>query len=112
MPIEFALTETGRPFAYQAIAKEALALRRLGMSAAAIARALGVTDKTVSKTTRRARRDASTPSPPSHLNHSAAFLLPQPERWRIVAATERRESLTCRLGPRSQQSRVRGDGDE
>lgn len=48
MPIEFALTETGRPFAYQAIAKEALALRRLGMSAAAIARALGVTDKTVS----------------------------------------------------------------
>jgi hypothetical protein len=48
MPIEFALTETGGPFAYQAIAKEALALRRLGMSAVAIARALGVTDKTVS----------------------------------------------------------------
>ena len=53
MPIEFALIETRRPFAYQAIAKEALALHRLGMSAAAIARALGVTDKTASKAIRR-----------------------------------------------------------
>ena len=54
MPIEFPLIETRRPFAYQAIAKEAFTLHRLGMSAAAIARALGVTDKTVTKAIRRA----------------------------------------------------------
>ena len=48
------LIETRRPFAYQAIAKEALTLHSLGMSAAAIARALNVTDGAVTKAIRRA----------------------------------------------------------
>jgi transposase-like protein len=54
--------ETRRPFAYQAIAKEALTLHRLGMSAAVIARELGVSDKTVTKAIRHARCDASSPT--------------------------------------------------
>src|SRR5713226_1113994 len=43
-------------------AQKALALHRLGMSATAIARMLGVSDKTVTKAINRARRDASNPS--------------------------------------------------
>jgi predicted transcriptional regulator len=60
MPIKFALIETRRPFTYQAIAKEALALHRLGMSASGIARALGASDKTITKAIHYAHRDAST----------------------------------------------------
>src|SRR5947208_2869506 len=49
------------PFPYQAIAARAARLDRLGMSASAIARRLGVTDKTVAKAIRSA---AFPPTPP------------------------------------------------
>jgi DNA-binding MarR family transcriptional regulator len=45
----FALVEAQAPFVYQQIAEKAYELSRLGMSANAIARALKVTDKTVTK---------------------------------------------------------------
>ncbi len=61
MPIKFALMDTRRPFAYQAIAEKALTLCRLGMSATSIARTLGLSDKTVTKAINLARRDASKP---------------------------------------------------
>jgi DNA-binding MarR family transcriptional regulator len=48
----FALIETQAPFAYQQIAEKAYELSWLGMSAGAIARALKVTDKTVTKALR------------------------------------------------------------
>lgn len=56
MPITFALTDTRSPFTYQAIAEKAIELHRLGMSACAIARALAVTDKTVTKAIKLAAR--------------------------------------------------------
>ena len=43
------------PFAYQAIAAQAALLARLGMTASALARRLGVTDKTVAKAIRWGR---------------------------------------------------------
>jgi hypothetical protein len=52
IPVEFSLLESRDPFPYQAIAVRAQQLRRLGMSAASIGRALGVTDKTVAKSIR------------------------------------------------------------
>lgn len=55
VPIKFALTYTRPPFTYQAIAEKAFELHRLGMSACAIARALGATDKTVTKAVRVGR---------------------------------------------------------
>lgn len=59
MPINFALIETRRPFAYQAIAEKALTLYRLGMSATTIGRTLGVSDKTVTKAINLVRCGAS-----------------------------------------------------
>ena len=59
MPINFALIETYRPFVYQAIAEKALTLDRLGMSATAIGRTLGVSAKTVTKAINRSRCGAS-----------------------------------------------------
>lgn len=53
LPLAFSLTETRPPFKYQQIAKKASILSRLGLSASAIARGLGVTDKTVTKALRR-----------------------------------------------------------
>jgi hypothetical protein len=49
IPVQFSLLEAQAPFAYQRIAAEATRLRQLGMSALGIAKALGVTDKTVLK---------------------------------------------------------------
>ena len=49
LALEFAVRETQPPFAYQRIAREAVGLHSLGMSAIAIARVLKVTDKTVAK---------------------------------------------------------------
>jgi transposase len=46
---------TRPPFAYQIIAEKSLQLHRLGMSACAIARVLGLTDKTVARALRYAR---------------------------------------------------------
>ena len=48
------LLEVRHPFAYQQVAEKANRLRQLGMSAAAIARVVGVTDKTVAKALRYA----------------------------------------------------------
>jgi len=50
----FPLVETRQPFKYQQIGERASLLHRLGMSAGAIARRLGVSDKTVTKALRRA----------------------------------------------------------
>jgi DNA invertase Pin-like site-specific DNA recombinase len=55
LALEFPVLATRRHFAYQIIAEKASQLHRLGMSACAIARALGVTDKTVTKALRSAR---------------------------------------------------------
>jgi transposase-like protein len=55
VPLAFSLLETRPAFAYQRIAREAVRLRELGMSASSIARLLGVTDKTVTKAIRRSR---------------------------------------------------------
>jgi hypothetical protein len=52
MPLEVALVRTRASFSYQAIAARAAVLKRLGMTASAIARVLGVTDKTVTKAIR------------------------------------------------------------
>jgi predicted transcriptional regulator len=52
MPLEVALVRIRTLFAYQAIAARAAVLKRLGMTASAIARLLGVTDKTVTKASR------------------------------------------------------------
>jgi len=49
LPFEVALVETFEPPVYQRIARKALQLRELGLSDRAIARRLGVTDKTVTK---------------------------------------------------------------
>jgi transposase len=54
--------EVRQPFAYQYLAEKADKLQCLGMSAAAIARALGVTDKTIAKALRFARRKTRNPS--------------------------------------------------
>ncbi len=53
LPLACSLTETRSPFKYQQVAEKASILRRLGLSASAIARRLGVTDKTVTKALRR-----------------------------------------------------------
>jgi predicted transcriptional regulator len=55
MPLAVALGRTHAPFAYQAIAARAVILKRLDMSASAIAKRLGVTDKTVAKAIRWAQ---------------------------------------------------------
>jgi predicted transcriptional regulator len=52
MSLEVALVRPHAPFAYQTIAVRVVVLKRLGMSASAIARRLGVTDKTVAKAIR------------------------------------------------------------
>jgi hypothetical protein len=49
LPLEAALLETAPPPVYQQIAARAKQLIRLGLSNVQIARALGVTDKTVAK---------------------------------------------------------------
>jgi transposase-like protein len=54
--VDFSLVETRPPFAYQDIAKDAVRWKKLGMSDTAIARILGVTDKTVAKSIRRSER--------------------------------------------------------
>jgi DNA invertase Pin-like site-specific DNA recombinase len=52
MQLDVALVRTRAPFAYQAIAARAAILNQLGMTASAIARVFGVTDKTVTKAIR------------------------------------------------------------
>jgi len=47
IPIEVAILDTDSPPIYQQIAPKAFQLQQLGMSRSAIARRLGVTDKTV-----------------------------------------------------------------
>jgi hypothetical protein len=47
--LHFSLLETRPAFAYQRIADEAIRLHRLGIATVAIAKTLGVTDKTVAK---------------------------------------------------------------
>ena len=46
------LLDVQPPFPYQALVEKAARLKRLGLSAAAIARSLGVTDKTIAKAIR------------------------------------------------------------
>src|SRR5262249_26118310 len=60
LPIRVPLLRTNPAFTYQEIANRAAHLRRLGMADTAIARTLGVSDKTVSKAIRSLSR--STPS--------------------------------------------------
>ncbi len=57
LPLAFSLTETRPPFKYQQIAEKTSILGRLGLSASAIARRLGVTDKTVTKALRRPEKE-------------------------------------------------------
>jgi predicted transcriptional regulator len=64
MPLEVALVTVRAPFAYQVIATRAAPLKQLGMSASAIARRLGVTDKTVAKALRFATIAAGGSSSP------------------------------------------------
>jgi hypothetical protein len=47
--LEFPLVQTRRPFAYQAIAEKAWQFSRLGLTAVATGKSLGVSDKTVVK---------------------------------------------------------------
>ena len=49
IPIEAAILDTEAPPVYQQIAPKAFQLKQLGMSNSAIARRLGVTDRTVAK---------------------------------------------------------------
>jgi len=49
IPIEAAILDTGAAPVYQQIAPKAVQLQQLGMSNSAIARRLGITDKTVAK---------------------------------------------------------------
>jgi transposase-like protein len=53
MPFEAAILETEAAPIFQRIAPEVNHLRQLGLSCAAIARHLGVNDKTVAKAVRR-----------------------------------------------------------
>jgi hypothetical protein len=66
--LQFPLLTTRRPFVYQIIAEKALELHLLGMSACAIAHALGVTDKTVTKALQYLRW--SMQKPPGTEHHS------------------------------------------
>jgi DNA invertase Pin-like site-specific DNA recombinase len=50
--LTFPIIETRQPFAYQQLAEKARNLKALGMSARTIARALEVTDKTITKALR------------------------------------------------------------
>ncbi len=59
MPLRFPIVETKDAFVYLQIGEKAAELRRLGMSACAIARALSVTDKTVTKALRHIDRSSS-----------------------------------------------------
>ncbi|MGH7819286.1 MAG: helix-turn-helix domain-containing protein [Candidatus Binatia bacterium] len=52
IPFEFPVVETDTLFSYQRVAAEAVRLRQLGMSTPTIARALRVTEKTVTKAVR------------------------------------------------------------
>ena len=52
VPFQEAIQECEEPPVYQRIAQKALHLRELGLRDAAIARRLGVTDKTVTKAIR------------------------------------------------------------
>jgi transposase-like protein len=56
IPFSFSLLRTQPPFAYQRVTPVALQMHRLGMSAVAIAQALGVSDKTITKAIRRSSR--------------------------------------------------------
>jgi hypothetical protein len=49
LPLSFPILKTHRVFPYQYLAEKASELESLGMSAGAIARALNVTDKTITK---------------------------------------------------------------
>jgi hypothetical protein len=49
IPIEAAILDTCNAPVYQQIAPKALQLQQLGMSSSAIAKRLGITDKTVAK---------------------------------------------------------------
>jgi DNA-binding NarL/FixJ family response regulator len=49
IPFEAAILDTDTPPIYEKIAPRALQLQRLGMSSSAIAKRLGITDKTVAK---------------------------------------------------------------
>jgi len=52
VPFYFPILETRQPFPYQYLAEKASELERLGMSTCAIAKALEVTDKTITKALR------------------------------------------------------------
>jgi hypothetical protein len=58
IPIEAVILDTGGPPIYQQVASKAFQLQQLGMSSLAIARRLGVTDKTVAKAVAWFRRAA------------------------------------------------------
>jgi hypothetical protein len=55
MPLRLAITQLTPTPRYLQVAEKAAELRRLGMSVCAIARAIGVTDKTVAKALRTLR---------------------------------------------------------
>jgi integrase len=57
VPLRVPLLRSATPFAYQRVAARAVTLHRLGMSVLAIARDVGVSDKTVAKAIRWARSD-------------------------------------------------------
>jgi hypothetical protein len=52
LPLHFPILQVEQPFAYQRIAREAVRLRRLGLTNTGAGRALGVTDKTIAKAIR------------------------------------------------------------
>lgn len=59
IPLEAVLLDTGAAPVYQKIASKALHLQQLGLSFSAIAKRIGVTDKTVAKAIAWLRRVAS-----------------------------------------------------
>ena len=58
IPIEAAILDTDAPPIYQQVAAKAIQLQQLGMSGSAIARRLGVTDRTAAKAVAWFRRAA------------------------------------------------------
>jgi len=94
VPLRVAFLETQEPSLYHQIAEKAAHLRELGLSFAAIARRLGVDDKTVAKAVRLSRRQLGVGScgrpsheerPPAETSYiSSTFLYATNKKLRIM----------------------------
>lgn len=58
LPLVFSVLEAQPAFTYQRLALDAVRLTGLGLSATAVARILGVSDKTITKAVRRGRDES------------------------------------------------------